>query len=77
MMVLANGLPIYFTNIDGTYVASEAALTAGQVLLGLARGFSQVPLQVCLQAVVSNEDLGMATALFLSASGLGANIGNR
>ncbi|KAM0420331.1 hypothetical protein ACHAPT_011873 [Fusarium lateritium] len=76
MVALANGLPIYFTNIDGSRVASEAALTTGQVLLGLGRGFAQVPLQVSLQAVVSDHEIGIATAMFLSASGFGANVGN-
>ncbi|KAM0276360.1 hypothetical protein ACHAQH_006807 [Verticillium albo-atrum] len=76
MVALANGLPIYFTNINGARVANEAALTTGQVLLGLGRGFAQIPLQVSLQAVVPDHEIGIATALFLSASGLGANIGN-
>ncbi|KAL2206898.1 MFS general substrate transporter [Sarocladium strictum] len=76
MVALANGLPIYFTNINGQHVANEAALTTGQVLLGLGRGFSQIPLQVALQAVVPDADIGMATAFFFSSSGFGANAGN-
>ncbi|KAG8674082.1 hypothetical protein FPOAC2_00056 [Fusarium poae] len=77
MVTLANGLPIYFTNIDGARVANEAALTTGQVLLGLGRGFAQVPLQVSLQAAVPNHEIGIATAMFLSSSVFGANVGNR
>jgi thiamine transporter ThiT len=77
MVNLANGLPIYFTNINNTHVASEAALTTGQVLLGLGRGFAQIPLQVALQAAVPDAEIGIATAFFLSASGFGANAGNR
>lgn len=77
LVALANSLPIYFTNIGGTHVASEAALTTGQVLLGLGRGFSQIPLQVALQAVVPDAEVGMATAFFMSSSGFGANAGNR
>ncbi|KAM5517683.1 hypothetical protein QSH57_011752 [Fusarium oxysporum f. sp. vasinfectum] len=77
MVALANGLPIYFTNIDGVRVANEAALTTGQVLLGLGRGFAQVPLQVSLQAAVPDHEIGIATAMFLSSSGFGANVGNR
>ncbi|KAH7006626.1 major facilitator superfamily domain-containing protein [Fusarium venenatum] len=76
MVALANGLPIYFTNIDGSRVANEAALTTGQVLLGLGRGFAQVPLQVSLQAAVPDHEIGIATAMFLSSSGFGANVGN-
>lgn len=77
MVALANGLPIYFANIDGRRVANEAALTTSQVLLGLGRGFAQIPLQVSLQAVVPDHEIGIATALFLSSSGFGANVGNR
>ncbi|KAH6686446.1 major facilitator superfamily domain-containing protein [Plectosphaerella plurivora] len=76
MVALAAGLPIYFTNIDGSRVANEAALTTGQVILGLGRGFSQIPLQVALQAAVPDHEIGMATAFFLSSSGFGANLGN-
>ncbi|EWY94929.1 hypothetical protein FOYG_04077 [Fusarium oxysporum NRRL 32931] len=76
MVALANELPIYFTNIDGVRVANEAALTTGQVLLGLGRGFAQVPLQVSLQAAVPDHEIGIATAMFLSSSGFGANVGN-
>ncbi|KAI1057494.1 hypothetical protein LB507_011598 [Fusarium sp. FIESC RH6] len=76
MVALANGLPIYFTNIDGSRVANEAALTTGQTLLGLGRGFAQVPLQVALQAAVPDHEIGIATAMFLSSSGFGANVGN-
>lgn len=77
MVALANGLPIFFTNIDGVRVANEASLTTGQVLLGLGRGFAQVPLQVSLQAAVPDHEIGIATAMFLSSSGFGANVGNR
>jgi len=77
MVALANGLPIYFTNIDGARVANEAALTTSQTLLGLGRGFAQVPLQVALQAAVPDHEIGIATAMFLSSSGFGANVGNR
>ncbi|KAF5238812.1 hypothetical protein FAUST_5315 [Fusarium austroamericanum] len=76
MVTLANGLPIYFTNIDGSGIANEVALTTGQVLLGLGRGFAQVPLQVSLQAAVPDHEIGIATAMFLSSSGFGATVGN-
>ncbi|KAF4943741.1 hypothetical protein FGADI_13197 [Fusarium gaditjirri] len=76
MVALANGLPIYFTNIDGVRVANEASLTTAQVLLGLGRGFAQVPLKVSLQAAVPDHEIGIATAMFLSSSGFGANVGN-
>lgn len=77
MITLANGLPIYYTNIGGTHVANEVTLTTGQVLLGLGRRFAQIPLQVALQAAFPDAEIGMATAFFLSSSGFGANAGNR
>ncbi|KAF4490176.1 major facilitator [Fusarium agapanthi] len=76
MVALANGLPIFFTDIDGVRVANKASLTTGQVLLGLGRGFAQVPLQVSMQAAVPDHEIGIATAMFLSSSGFGANVGN-
>lgn len=77
MIVLATGLPIYFTNIDGQRVANEASLTTGFALLGTGRGFAQVPLQVALQAAVPDHEIGVATALFLASLSLGPSIGNR
>ncbi|CZR42791.1 hypothetical protein FPRO06_08861 [Fusarium proliferatum] len=75
LIILACGLPIYLTNISGTHIASEAAFITSKSLLGVGRGFTQVPLQVSLQAVLENEQVGIATAVFLSSLGFGSNLG--
>lgn len=76
-IVLANGLPIYFANMHGVRVASEASLTTAFVLLGVGRGLARIPLQLALQAAVHDHEIGVATGLFLASSSLGPSIGNR
>lgn len=75
LICLADGLPIYLTNVNGEGIASEAAFIANKAILGVGRGFTQVPLQVSLQAVLQQEHVAVATGVFLSSLGLGHNIG--
>lgn len=75
LICLANGLPIYLTNINGQGLASEVAFITSKAILGVGRGFCQVPLQVSLQAVLQQEHIAVATAVFLSSLGFGHNIG--
>ncbi|KAJ4250954.1 hypothetical protein NW762_011604 [Fusarium torreyae] len=75
LIILASGIPIYLTNISGTHIASEPAFIASKSLLGVGRGFAQVSLQVSLQAVLENEQVAIATAVYLSSLGLGSNLG--
>lgn len=75
MIILASGLPIYLTNISGTHIANEASFITSKTLLGVGRGFAQVPLQVSLQAVLANEQVAVATAVYLSSLGFGSSIG--
>ncbi|KAF2011089.1 MFS general substrate transporter [Aaosphaeria arxii CBS 175.79] len=75
MIILASGLPIYLTNINGTHIASEAAFITSKSLLGVGRGLAQVSLQVSLQAVLDSEHIAVATAVYLSSLGFGSNIG--
>ena len=75
MITLANGLPIYLTNIDGTHIASEPAYITSKALLGVGRGFAQVALQVSLQAALQQEYVAVATAVYLASLGFGSNIG--
>ncbi|EEY17209.1 siderophore iron transporter mirA [Verticillium alfalfae VaMs.102] len=44
-------------------------------LLGVGRGLAQVSLQVALQAAVGNEEIAVATAVYLSSLGFGSNLG--
>lgn len=75
LICLADGLPIYLTNVNGEGIASEVAFITNKAILGVGRGFTQVPLQVSLQAVLQQEHVAVATAVFLSSLGLGHNIG--
>ncbi|KAF1847083.1 MFS general substrate transporter [Cucurbitaria berberidis CBS 394.84] len=75
LIILASGLPIYLTNISGTHIASEAAFITSKSLLGVGRGFAQVSLQVALQAVLENDQIAVATAVYLSSLGFGSNLG--
>ena len=77
MIVLANGLPIYLTNMQGRSVGNEVSFIAVKTILGVGRGFAQVPIQVTLQASVPQRELGIVTAVYLSSLGLGSNMGNR
>ncbi|KAF4456075.1 Siderophore iron transporter mirA [Fusarium albosuccineum] len=75
LIILASGLPIYLTNISGTHIANEPAFITSKSLLGVGRGLAQVALQVSLQAVLSNEQIAVATAVYLSCLGFGSNLG--
>merc|ERR1712093_922355 len=76
MIVLANGLPIYLTNMHGNYVGNEVSFITVKTILGVGRGFAQVPIQVALQASVPHSEVGVATAVYLSSLGFGSNMGN-
>ncbi|PVH74282.1 MFS general substrate transporter [Cadophora sp. DSE1049] len=76
MIVLANGLPIYLTNMHGTSVGNEVSFITVKTILGVGRGFAQVPIQVALQASVPHSEVGVATAVYLSSLGFGSNMGN-
>ncbi|KAM0326973.1 hypothetical protein ACHAQA_006094 [Verticillium albo-atrum] len=75
LILLAAGLPIYLTNISGSYLGNEPAFITVKSLLGVGRGLAQVSLQVSLQAAVSNEEIAVATAVYLSSLGFGSNLG--
>ena len=77
MVILANGLPIYLTNMHGVSVGNEVEFIVVKTILGVGRGFAQIPIQVALQASVPHTELGVATAVYLSSLGFGSNMGNR
>ncbi|KAL2059852.1 hypothetical protein VTL71DRAFT_10007 [Oculimacula yallundae] len=76
MIILANGLPIYLTNMHDTSVGNEVSFITVKTILGVGRGFAQVPIQVALQASVPHSEVGVATAVYLSSLGFGSNMGN-
>lgn len=75
LIIIASGLPIHLTNVAGTHIASEAAFITSKSLLGVGRGLAQVSLQVSLQAVLENQQVAVATAVYLSSLGFGSNLG--
>ncbi|KAM0269039.1 hypothetical protein ACHAQH_009850 [Verticillium albo-atrum] len=75
LILLAAGLPIYLTNVSGSHIGNEPAFITVKSLLGVGRGLAQVSLQVALQAAVSNEEIAVATAVYLSSLGFGSNLG--
>lgn len=75
LVVLGQGLMVYFVNIPGERVASQAHLTLAYVLFGIGRGLYQTSAQVVVQSIVSQDKMAIATAVFYSAKSLGAAIG--
>ncbi|CAO2655829.1 Nn.00g046320.m01.CDS01 [Neocucurbitaria sp. VM-36] len=75
LLVLGQGLQIYFVNINGDHGASEAAFVTAKTLAGVGRGFYQTAAQVTVQAVVPREDVGIVTAVFFASMNLGGAIG--
>ncbi|CAK7232479.1 hypothetical protein SBRCBS47491_008285 [Sporothrix bragantina] len=75
LMVLGQGLQIYFTSMPGGHVANEASVVTAKVLVGVGRGFYQTAVQVSIQAVVSKEDVAVVTGVFFAAMNFGASIG--
>ncbi|KPM37951.1 Siderophore iron transporter mirA [Neonectria ditissima] len=75
LIILASGIPIYLTNVSGTHIANEPAFITSKSLLGVGRGLAQVSLQVSLQAVLDNDQVAVATAVYLSSLGFGSNLG--
>ncbi|CAK7225844.1 hypothetical protein SEUCBS140593_006041 [Sporothrix eucalyptigena] len=75
LMILGQGLQIYFVSMPGGYVANEASVVTAKVLVGVGRGFYQTAVQVSIQAVVSKEDVAVVTGVFFAAMNFGASIG--
>ncbi|CAK7241625.1 MAG: hypothetical protein STHCBS139747_003091 [Sporothrix thermara] len=75
LMILGQGLQIYFTSMPGARVANEASVVTAKVLVGVGRGFYQTAVQVSIQAVVAKEDVAVVTGVFFAAMNFGASIG--
>lgn len=75
LMILGQGLQIYFVNMPGANVANEASVVTAKVLVGVGRGFYQTAIQVSIQAVVAKEDVAVVTGVFFAAMNFGASIG--
>lgn len=77
LCILGQGLMIYFTDMSGGHVANTSSLVASKVIVGVGRGLYHTASQVSVQAVVSKQQLGVATAVFLAWMTVGSAIGQR
>lgn len=68
---------IHFTNMPGGDVASEVSFTVAKVLVGIGRGFYHTASQVSVQAIVTKQEVAVATAVFLACMTVGGAIGQR
>ncbi|OJD14060.1 hypothetical protein AJ78_05566 [Emergomyces pasteurianus Ep9510] len=77
LCLLGQGLMIRFTNMPGGHVANTSSLVAAKVLVGVGRGLYHTASQVSVQAVVSKQQVAVATAVFLAWMTVGSAIGQR
>ncbi|KAL2204573.1 siderophore iron transporter mirA [Sarocladium strictum] len=75
LCVLGQGLQIYLVNIDQTHAANQASFITAKALVGIGRGFYQTAAQVAVQAVVSRDDVAVATGVFFASMNFGGAIG--
>lgn len=77
LVVLGQGLQIYFTNVDGNGPASEVSFVTAKTLVGVGRAFYQTAAQVSIQALVPREDVAVVTGVYFAAMNFGGAIGTR
>lgn len=77
LVVLGQGLQIYFTNVHGNGPASEVSFVTAKTLVGLGRAFYQTAAQVSIQALVRREDVAVVTGVYFAAMNFGSAIGTR
>ncbi|KAF3915285.1 hypothetical protein AA313_de0201546 [Arthrobotrys entomopaga] len=70
--ILGFGLMLRY-RVEGSTLTQ---IVINQVLVGLGGGFLNVPAQLGVQSVVPHQDVGLATALFLTAISVGQAIGS-
>ncbi|KAL7625132.1 hypothetical protein AAE478_004346 [Parahypoxylon ruwenzoriense] len=75
LCVLGQGLEVHFVNINGDHPANEASFITAKTLVGVGRGFYQTAAQVCVQAVVTREEVAVATGVYFAAMNFGSAIG--
>lgn len=76
LLVLGQGLQIYFVNMNGGS-ANEASFITAKTLAGVGRAFYQTAAQVSIQALVAKEDVPVVTGVYFAAMNFGAAIGTR
>ncbi|KAH7136728.1 major facilitator superfamily domain-containing protein [Dactylonectria estremocensis] len=74
LVVLGQGLQIYFVNMNGDS-ANEASFVTAKSLVGVGRAFYQTAAQVTIQGLVAKEDVPVVTGVYFAAMNLGGAIG--
>ena len=77
LCILGQGLMIRFTDEPGGDVANKASFVVSKVIVGVGRGFYHTASLVSVQALVSEQELSVATAVFLALMSVGGAIGTR
>ena len=77
LVVLGQGLQIYFVNKNGDGPASEVCFITAKTLVGVGRAFYQTAAQVSIQAIVDREDVPVVTGVYYAAMSVGGAIGTR
>lgn len=72
LYMLGMGLMMYYR----TETASLSAIIGSQIAIGFGGGMLNVPAQVGVQASASHQDLGSATAIFLTVISIGTAVGS-
>ncbi|CAI4214135.1 unnamed protein product [Parascedosporium putredinis] len=75
LVVLGQGLQIYFVNKNGDGPASEVCFITAKTLVGVGRAFYQTAAQVSIQAIVDREDVPVVTGVYYAAMSVGGAIG--
>lgn len=69
---------VRFTDIPGADgVANRASFVTAKVLVGVGRGLYHTASLVSVQALVSDQELSVATASFLALMSFGGAVGTR
>ncbi|KAK7429423.1 hypothetical protein QQZ08_004015 [Neonectria magnoliae] len=74
LVVLGQGLQIYFVNMHGES-ANEASFVTAKTLVGVGRAFYQTAAQVSIQALVAKEDVPVVTGVYFAAMSLSGAVG--
>ncbi|KAF4460949.1 major facilitator [Fusarium albosuccineum] len=74
LVVLGQGLQIYFVNMLGDS-ANEASFITAKTLVGVGRAFYQTAAQVSIQALVAKDDVPVVTGVYYAAMNFGGAVG--
>ena len=77
MVMLGQGIMIYLVDMGDGQHGNEASFIASKVISGIGRALFQTAAQVSVQAVVSRQEVAVATGIFQAANSVGGAIGTR